>query len=90
MSSTETQKSLIFVQHAVLKSEKVKIEVFNLLGQKIKDNLCGTKVLWKTDYQLIQKNRDYFGDFDPFGDFDLLFGSAKLNLKIVDIILCYF
>jgi 2-polyprenyl-3-methyl-5-hydroxy-6-metoxy-1,4-benzoquinol methylase len=56
-----------------------------LLGQPIKDTLCGTKVLWKKDYDLIEKNRSYFGNFDPFGDFDLLFGSAKLNKKIIDI-----
>jgi SAM-dependent methyltransferase len=56
-----------------------------LLGQRVKDTLCGTKVLFKKDYQIIQKNRHYFGDFDPFGDFDLLFGAAKLNLKIVEV-----
>jgi len=56
-----------------------------LLGQPIKDTLCGTKVLWKRDYERIAANRSYFGDFDPFGDFDLLFGAAKLNLKIVEI-----
>jgi ubiquinone/menaquinone biosynthesis C-methylase UbiE len=56
-----------------------------LLGQPIKDTLCGTKVLWKVDYDLIVANRSYFGDFDPFGDFDLLFGAAKLNHKIVDL-----
>jgi glycosyltransferase involved in cell wall biosynthesis len=51
-----------------------------LLGQPIRDTLCGTKVLWKSDYERIKNNRAYFGDFDPFGDFDLLFGAAKLNL----------
>ena len=56
-----------------------------LLGQNIKDTLCGTKVLSKHDYELIAANRAYFGDFDPFGDFDLLFGAAKHNLKIVDM-----
>lgn len=56
-----------------------------LLGISIKDTLCGTKVLWRKDYELIAANRRYFGDFDPFGDFDLLFGAAKLNLKIVDM-----
>lgn len=56
-----------------------------LLGQPIKDTLCGTKVLWKRDYERIAANRSYFGDFDPFGDFDLLFGAAKLNLKIVEV-----
>ncbi len=60
-----------------------------LLGQPIKDTLCGTKALWKRDYDLIADNRAYFGDFDPFGDFDLLFGAAKLNLKIVDLPIRY-
>jgi glycosyltransferase involved in cell wall biosynthesis len=55
------------------------------LGQAIKDTLCGTKVMWRNDYQRIAAGRDYFGDFDPFGDFDLLFGAAKLNLKIVEV-----
>lgn len=56
-----------------------------LLGQPIKDTLCGTKVLWRDEYRLLVANRPYFGDFDPFGDFDLIFGAAKLNLKIVDL-----
>ena len=60
-----------------------------LLGQSVKDTLCGTKVLWKRDYDLIAANRAYFGDFDPFGDFDLLFGAAKLNMKIVDLPIRY-
>ena len=56
-----------------------------LLGQLVKDTLCGTKVLFRSDYEAIARNRAYFGDFDPFGDFDLLFGAAKLNLRIVDL-----
>lgn len=56
-----------------------------LLGQRIKDTLCGTKVLFRDDYRQIKANRSFFGDFDPFGDFDLLFGAAKLNKKIVDL-----
>jgi len=60
-----------------------------LLGQRLKDTLCGTKVLFKRDYDVIQQNRSYFGDFDPFGDFDLLFGAAKLNLKMTEIIIRY-
>lgn len=56
-----------------------------LLGQPLKDTLCGTKVLWKTDYDRVAAGRKYFGDFDPFGDFDLLFGAAKLGLKIVEV-----
>ena len=56
-----------------------------LLGQSIKDTLCGTKVLAREDYDRIVENRAYFGEFDPFGDFDLIFGAAKLNLQIVDM-----
>jgi len=56
-----------------------------LIGQHIKEALCGTKALWKADYERIAANRLYFGDLDPFGDFDLLFGAARLNLKIVEI-----
>lgn len=65
-------------------------EMFSwLLDQRIKDTLCGTKVLWKEDYQKIKVGREFFGDFDPFGDFDLLFGAAKLNLKIIDLPIRY-
>lgn len=60
-----------------------------LLEQRIKDTLCGTKVLLREDYRRIKENRKFFGDFDPFGDFDLLFGAAKLNLKIVDLPIHY-
>jgi glycosyltransferase involved in cell wall biosynthesis len=60
-----------------------------LLGQSIKDTLCGTKVLWKKDYEKIAANRAYFGDFDPFGDYDLIFGAAKLNLRIIDLPIRY-
>jgi len=60
-----------------------------LLGQKLKDTLCGTKVLFRSDYEAIAKNRAYFGEFDPFGDFDLLFGAAKLNLRMVDLPIRY-
>jgi len=56
-----------------------------LLNQPIKDTLCGTKALWKADYERIAANRSYFGDFDPFGDYDLIFGAAKLRLKIIDL-----
>ncbi len=56
-----------------------------ILDQRLKDTLCGTKVLLKRDYEKIKANRSYFGNFDPFGDFDLLFGASKQNLKIVEI-----
>jgi len=60
-----------------------------LLNQRLKDTLCGTKVLWRSDYERIVAQRHYFGDFDPFGDFDLLFGAAKLNLHIVEVPIRY-
>jgi SAM-dependent methyltransferase len=60
-----------------------------LLGQPIKDTLCGTKVMMAEAYKRIAANRSYFGEFDPFGDFDLLFGASKLNLKILDIPIRY-
>ncbi len=60
-----------------------------ILGQTIKDTLCGTKVLWASDYERIAANRSYFGDFDPFGDFDLIFGAARLRLKHVDLPIRY-
>jgi hypothetical protein len=82
----------------VYPQEKEAMRFFNLLGNKffalafswllgrpIKDTLCGTKVLSRRHYRRLAANRQYFGDFDPFGDFDLLFGAAKLNLDIVDL-----
>jgi len=60
-----------------------------LLDQKFKDTLCGTKVLFKSDYDKLAENRSYFGEFDPFGDFDLIFGAAKQNLKIVEMPIRY-
>lgn len=56
-----------------------------LLNQRFTDTLCGTKALSKKHYEQIAANRAYFGEFDPFGDFDLIFGAAKLNLKVVEI-----
>jgi len=60
-----------------------------LLGQQVRDTLCGTKALYREDYERIAAGRAYFGDFDPFGDFDLLFGAARLNLRIVDLAIRY-
>lgn len=60
-----------------------------LLEQPIKDTLCGTKVMFRSDYERLIENRSFFGDFDPFGDFDLLFGAYKLNLKIIDLPIRY-
>ncbi len=82
--------------------EKQAMRFLNILGNKffslafsflldtpIKDTLCGTKVLFKRDYTEITHNRSYFGDFDPFGDYDLIFGAAKLNHKILEIPIRY-
>ncbi len=57
----------------------------SILEQRLKDTLCGTKVLFRKDYQRIAGARSFFGDFDPFGDFDLIFGAAKQNLRIVEL-----
>ena len=55
----------------------------------MRDTLCGTKALYREDYARIAAGRSYFGDFDPFGDFDLLFGAARLNLAIADLAVRY-
>jgi glycosyltransferase involved in cell wall biosynthesis len=60
-----------------------------ILEQQVRDTLCGTKALYREDYRRIAANRAYFGEFDPFGDFDLLFGAARLNFKIVDVAVRY-
>lgn len=82
--------------------EKNAMRILNLLGNKffsimfswlleqpIKDTLCGTKVIFKSDYEKLIKNRSFFGEFDPFGDYDLIFGAYKLNLKIIDLPIRY-
>ena len=56
-----------------------------LLGQQVRDTLCGTKALYREDYEQITANRAFFGDFDPFGDFDLIFGASRLSMKITDL-----
>lgn len=56
-----------------------------LLGQRYRDTLCGTKVLLRRNYEELVANRSYFGDFDPFGDYDLIFGATKLNLKVLEL-----
>ncbi len=60
-----------------------------LLNQRYTDTLCGTKVLLQRDYDEIARRRAYFGEFDPFGDFDLIFGAAKLNLKTAEVPIRY-
>ena len=60
-----------------------------VLGQRFKDTLCGTKVISRENYRKLASNRAYFGDFDPFGDFDLIFGAARMGLKIVELPIRY-
>lgn len=60
-----------------------------LLNQRFTDTLCGTKVMRREDYRRLKEGRSYFGDFDPFGDFDLIFGASKLNLKAVEVPIRY-
>jgi SAM-dependent methyltransferase len=61
------------------------VALSGILQQRLKDTLCGTKVLLRRDYERIARARGFFGDFDPFGDFDLIFGAAKQNLRIVEL-----
>ena len=61
-----------------------------IMGQRIKDTLCGTKVLWREDYARIKKYIGTWGTVDLWGDYDLLFGATKTNLKIVDLPVHYF
>ena len=68
-----------------LVANKIFSSVSWLLNQRYTDTLCGTKVLRRSDYARLKEGREYFGDFDPFGDFDLIFGASKLNLKTVEI-----
>lgn len=60
-----------------------------VLGQRFKDTLCGTKVITRENYRRLAQHRAYFGEFDPFGDFDLLFGAARMALHIVEIPIAY-
>ena len=60
-----------------------------ILGQRIRDTLCGTKVLFRKDYKVLKNYRQYFNNFDPFGDFDLLFGASMMNLDIVELPIRY-
>jgi len=81
------EKAMRFLNHLGNKFFSI---VFSwLLEQDLKDTLCGTKVMFRKDYIKLKNNRSYFGNFDPFGDYDLLFGAYKLNLKIIDLPIRY-
>jgi hypothetical protein len=99
---TENKGEFINGSRLVYPMEKKAMKFFNIIGnkffamafsfvlsQRFKDTLCGTKVLTKENYLKIVKNRSYFGEFDPFGDFDLIFGSARMGLKIVEVPIGY-
>jgi Glycosyl transferase family 2 len=56
-----------------------------LLGQRITDTLCGTKALWRRHWPTIRAMAGSWGAEDRWGDYDLLFGAAKLHLRLVDL-----
>ncbi len=102
LAIAESKGEFINGSRLVYPMEKEAMRPLNILGNKffsmvftwtleqsIKDTLCGTKVLLKENYLKIKEGRKYFGNFDPFGDFDLLFGASKLNLKIVEMPVSY-
>jgi len=60
-----------------------------VLGQRFKDTLCGTKVISRENYRKLAAHRSFFGDFDPFGDFDLIFGAVRLCLKVTEMPIRY-
>lgn len=60
-----------------------------VLGQRFKDTLCGTKVMTRENYLRLAANRSYFGDFDPFGDFDLIFGASRMGLRVIEVPITY-
>ncbi len=60
-----------------------------VLGQPYQDTLCGTKVMWRTDYEKLAARRWFFGDFDPFGDFDLILGASRMTLRVRDVPIHY-
>jgi GT2 family glycosyltransferase len=60
-----------------------------VLGQRFKDTLCGTKVMSRDNYVRLAANRSYFGEFDPFGDFDLIFGAARMGLRVIEVPITY-
>jgi len=102
LAITEGKGELINGSRLVYPMERQAMRTLNLVGnklfslaftwileQRIKDTLCGTKALLKRDYEKIAEHRGFFGDFDPFGDFDLLFGAARLNMKITEMPIRY-
>jgi SAM-dependent methyltransferase len=101
-AALERKGDLISGTRLVYPMERQAMRLLNLIGnkifgmlftwileQRITDTLCGTKVIRRSDYLKIKANRAFFGDFDPFGDFDLLFGAAKLNMKITELPIRY-
>ena len=60
-----------------------------VLDVRLGDSLCGTKLVSRRDYERFVRWRHDFGDFDPFGDFELLFPAAVLGTGIIDIPVYY-
>lgn len=77
------QKAMRFLN--LLGNKFFAVALTYVLGQPVKDSLCGTKMMLRADYERLRRRIAPFGDFDPFGDFNFLFGSALLGLRIRDI-----
>ena len=69
--------------------EERAMRFLNMIATRFKDTSCGTKAITRENYQRLARNRSYFGDFDPFGDFDLIFGAARMGLRIVEVPVVY-
>jgi len=60
-----------------------------LVGQKMTDTLCGTKVIYRNNFDKIKQSGLIEKLGDPFGDFTLILGAKKLGLKIIEIPVTY-
>jgi len=60
-----------------------------LINQRLTDTLCGTKAIHAINYARIQSKVNEFNALDPFGDFDLILGAARLNLRIMEVPIRY-
>ena len=59
------------------------------LDNRYSDSLCGTKMMARHDHLRMLAWRREFGEFDPFGDFDMLFPAAELALGTIDVPIRY-
>ena len=75
----------VTLQHCEIRDNDASDPEFPRIGGL---SIGDTNRVWVLDC-VIADNRDYFGEVDPFGDFDLIFGAAKLNMKITEIPIRY-